>query len=146
MPKRGALAGCSAMILALNGLVSQGGEMKKSTTEAQVAVLLKWYHDYMEKGKYEQAHRVAELACELAPNDPETVIALKLARRSQSASTSAMQTEQTLEKILSKLEQIEKRLYVLEAKRRRTSRLEILYREPFGSPDSIYSLRDDSRQ
>lgn len=135
MPKIVALGGCALMVLALNCPASRAGKMRKATTEAQVEVLLKWYHDYSEQGKYEQAYRVAELAYELAPDDPETVVTLKLARRQRNATTVSANTDQHLFKILAKLDYIERRLYTLEAMKRRTAQFGTLYREPIGSPD-----------
>lgn len=148
MPKIVALGGCGLMVLVLSCPASQAGKLKakKSTNEDQIAVLLKWYHDYSEKGKHEQACRVAELAYEMAPENPETLVALKLARRQRNAAASASNSDRRLERILVKLEQIEKRLHAMEAKKRQSARLEHLYREPFGSPDSIYSFHEDSRR
>lgn len=131
-----ARGGCGLLVITLvSCLASHASERKGSTTEAQVAVLLKWYHAYAEKGKYDQAYRVAELANELAPEDPETVVALKVALRQKNTASSLANSEEKLEAILAKLEQIEKRLKTLEAKKPRRVRTEVPYGEPPGSPD-----------
>ena len=102
-----ALSGCVLMVIALaNCLPSLAGETKRTETETQVAVLLKWYHVYAEKGKYEQAYRVAELAHELAPEDPETEVALKVALRQKDTASSLANSEKKLEAILAKLASI----------------------------------------
>jgi hypothetical protein len=137
MPKILTLSGCGLMLLVLSCSASQAGELelKQTNNEVQVAVLLKWYHDYSEKGKHEQACRVAELAYEMAPENPETRVAVKLAHRQRNAAASASNSDRRLEQILVKLERIDKRLYAIEARKRQSAQFRSLYREPPGSPD-----------
>jgi tetratricopeptide (TPR) repeat protein len=110
---------------------------KKTRSEEQAAALLKWARTYLEQGKYKQSEQAAQLALELAPEDPEIVAALKLARRLQSLSDSKAEVEIQLEKVLQKLNQMERHLRDLEAKNRQHTRIQIA-KEPPGSPDAGY--------
>ena len=126
-----------AMVLAVAAPSAQAA--KKATTEDQVAVLLKWYHTYVEEGKYKQAEQVAELAYEMAPDDPQIVAALKLARRLQNntVSSNQAQVQAQLQRVLMKLDRVERQLREAEAQRRQRARIQIA-KEPPGSPDSNY--------
>jgi|GEM_PF-4123644 tetratricopeptide (TPR) repeat protein len=109
---------------------------KKFNTEDQVAVLLKWYQNYFEQGKYKQAEQVAQLAYELAPDDPQIAVALKLARRQQANGVSpTAEVEAQLAKVLQKLDRVERQLRDTAAKNRRRAILQIA-KEPPGSPDA----------
>jgi hypothetical protein len=110
---------------------------KKASPEEQVAVLLKRYWNYFEEGKYKQAEQVAELARELAPEDPQIVVALKLAQRQQAKTSSNSEVEVQLEKVLQKLDRVERQLRDLETKNRGRTLIQIA-KEPPGSPDSNY--------
>ncbi|HEY7154278.1 MAG TPA: hypothetical protein VH575_10010 [Gemmataceae bacterium] len=122
-------------------------------------VLLKWYHNYFQEGKYQQAEQVAELAHELAPEDPETMAAVEVVRRQRTHTTPVnaerKNVEQKLDKVLNKLEQLEKHVRELEAQKAQLEKqVRVLRaqnvlrpqnqqssrtprREPAGSPDRI---------
>lgn len=110
---------------------------KKASTEDQVAVLMKWYHTYFDEGKFKQAEQVAELAYELAPEDPQIAVALKLARRQQTVAppASSAHVEAQLARVLLKLDRVERQLREREASRHQRTRVQIA-KEPPGSPDS----------
>lgn len=109
---------------------------KKMTTEEQVAVLMKWYHTYFDQGNYKQAEQVAELARELAPHDPEIAVALMLARRQQAKTASKSDVELQLERVLGKLDRVERQLRIMDSTAVRRTRLQIA-KEPPGSPDAF---------
>ncbi len=112
-------------------------------------MLLKWYHNYFADGKYQQAEQVAELAYELAPEDPQTKAAVLVVRRQQSHVPRTANVEQKLEKVLNKLEQLEGHMQQLEAEKEQLEKqLRVLRAqntqtssmprgEPSGSPDRI---------
>jgi hypothetical protein len=110
---------------------------KKASPEEQVAVLLKRYWNNFEEGKYKQAEQVAELAQELAPEDPQIAVALKLAQRQQAKTSSNTEVESQLEKVLQKLDRVERQLRAVESKSRRRTIVQIA-KEPPGSPDGNY--------
>ena len=113
--------------------------IKDSAVTEEVEVLLKWYHTYFQEGKYQQAEQVAELAHELAPEDPETMAAVAVVRR-QRTHTPPVNVEQKLDKVLDKLEQLEKQVRVLRAKNPQpvaVPRRVPPHQEPAGSPDRI---------
>jgi hypothetical protein len=125
---------------------------KNPAVAAEVAVLLKWYHTYFEEGKYQQAKQVAELAYELAPEDPETMAAMRVVRRQQSRTppkVAPKDAEQKLDKVLNKLEQLEKHVRELQMQKAQLERQVrflraqnrqpsgVPRREPPGSPDRI---------
>jgi hypothetical protein len=124
-------------------LVVCGGSFLTSTSLAastvsvddQVAVLMKWYRSAIDDGKYKQAEQYAELASELAPNDPQIVVALKFARRQQSPSATVPKVEKELERVMLKLNRVEQQLKGMELQRRQKTRVE-LAKEPPGSPDA----------
>jgi hypothetical protein len=132
----------------VNLATSSARAAKKPGVAAEVAVLLKWYHAYFEEGKYQQAEQVAELAYELAPEDPETTAAVRVVRRQQSRRP-PVNVEQKLDKVLNKLDQLEKHVRELEMQKAQLERqMRILRaqnlqpsgtprREPPGSPDRI---------
>jgi septal ring factor EnvC (AmiA/AmiB activator) len=120
----------------------------------EVVVLLKWYHTYFQEGKYQQAEQVAEFAHELAPEDPETMAAVEVVRRQRThmpppVNVERKNVEQKLDKVLNKLEQLEKLVRELEAQKAQLERQvrvlraqnqqssKTLRREPAGSPDRI---------
>jgi len=110
---------------------------KRVSTEEQIAVLLRWYRTYFEEGKYKQAEQVAQLAYELAPDDPQIAVALKLARRQQAYTSSTAEVEAQLTKVLQKLDRMERQLREAQAKDRRRAIIQIA-KEPPGSPDGNY--------
>jgi len=129
------LGGCGLLVLTLGSLTTPSvGASKKPTVEDQVVVLLKWYHVYFEEGKYKQAEQVAEMAHELAPDDPQAMAAVRVAHRQQINAATSIDVEQKLEKVLKKLDRIERQLYELETEKDRRSRIS-LSKEPPGSPD-----------
>jgi hypothetical protein len=149
-----ALGGCSLMVLTLVGLTTASAQAaKKPGVAEEVVVLLKWYHNYFEEGKYQQAEQVAELALQLAPEDPETRAALRVVRSQQGrtppANVERKDVDQKLDKVLNKLErlenhvrdlemqksQLERELRVLRAQNQQSARTP--RREPPGSPDRI---------
>jgi hypothetical protein len=77
------------------------------------------------------------LAQELAPDDPQIAVALKLAKRQQEKSSPNAEVETQLEKVLQKLDRVERQLRDIEAKNRRRARIQIA-KEPPGSPDANY--------
>ncbi len=107
----------------------------RASSEEQVAVLMRWYRTAFDEGKYKQAEQYAELATELAPDDPQIVVALKLARRQQTQAASAPKVERELERMMLKLNRMEQQLKVMESQRRQRTRVEIA-KEPPGSPDA----------
>jgi hypothetical protein len=131
------LGGIGLLVLAVSVVPPSVQAAKKASAEEQVAVLLKRYWTYFEEGKFKQAEQVAELAYELAPEDPQITVALKLARRQQAATTSTAEVELQLGKVLQKLDRVERQLRDMEAKNRQRTRLQIT-KEPPGSPDANY--------
>jgi hypothetical protein len=134
--------GAVVLVLSLVILTPSVQAAKKATTEDQVAVLLKWYQTYLDEGNYKQAKQAAELAYELAPDNPEAAVALKLARRLQVNSVQvsngySAQTEAQLVQVLQKLDRVERQLRQMKAQRRQQARVQIA-KEPPGSPDSNY--------
>jgi hypothetical protein len=123
---------------------------KQPTVEEQVTVLLKWYHTYLENGKYNQAREIAEAALELAPDDPQTIAAAKIARRRRFDAPEKGEIHQKLEKVLTKLDQLElhlreletqktqleKQVRALQSQNERMTR-HAPHEEPRGSPDRI---------
>jgi hypothetical protein len=108
---------------------------KRISAEDQVAVLLKWYKTYYDEGKYKQAEQVAELAQELAPDDPQIAVALKLARRQQANASSNAAVQAQLAQVQQKIDRMERQLRETAAKNRRRAIIQIA-KEPPGSPDS----------
>lgn len=151
-----ALVGCSLVALTLVSLTTSSARAaKKPGSSEEVVVLLKWYHTYFEAGKYQQAEQVAELAHELAPEDPETIAAVRVVRRQQThtpppVNVEQKNVEQKLDKVLTKLEQLENHVRELETQKAQLEKqLRVLRaqnqqsasrtprREPAGSPDRI---------
>jgi len=148
-----AFGGFSLVVLILVGLATSfAGATKNQTVasgEEAVTVLLKWYHNYFEEGKYQQAEQVAQLAYELAPEDPQTKTALFVARRQQARTPPPVNVERKLEKVLNKLEQLEGHLHELETEKQQLEKqIRVLkvqnsrpsrppHQEPPGSPDRI---------
>ncbi len=126
--------GLVAMGLALQTPAAEAA--KKTSTEEQVAVLMKGYHTYFDEGNYKQAEQVAELARDLAPDDPEIPVALKLARRQQANTSATSDVEMQLERVLGKLDRVERQLQILESAKVRRTRIQIA-QEPPGSPDAF---------
>jgi hypothetical protein len=108
---------------------------RKASTEEQVAVLMKWYRTYFDEGKYRQAEQVAELAYDLAPDDPQIAVALKLARRQQTTAAANVEVEARLTQVLQRLDRMERQMRATAAKSRQRAILQIA-QEPPGSPDS----------
>ncbi len=108
---------------------------KKASTEEQIAVLMKWYRTYFDEGKYRQAEQVAELAYDLAPDDPQIAVALKLARRQQTNAAANVEVEAQLARVLQRLDRMERQMRSAAAKNRQRALLQIA-QEPPGSPDS----------
>lgn len=108
---------------------------KKASSEEQVAVLMKWYRTAIDEGKYKQAEQYAELASELAPDDLEIAVALKFAQRQKPKIVSAPKVEVELERVLLKLDRVERQLRGMESQRRQRTRIQIA-KEPPGSPDA----------
>lgn len=129
------IAGIGLVVLVLATRTPHVQAENKSSTEEQVAVLLKWYHAYFEEGKYKQAEQIAELARELAPEDPQIAVALKLAQRQQANTVSASSVGVQLERVLGKLDRVERQLHDLDHKNQRRTRIQIA-KEPPGSPDA----------
>jgi hypothetical protein len=103
-------------------LTSPAAAAKNAKVSEEVAVLLKWYHTYFQEGKYEQAEHVAELAHELAPDDPEARVALKVVRRQLSRTSASASSEQHLDRVLSKIDTLERHVYDLETEKQRLQR------------------------
>ncbi|MHB1423036.1 MAG: hypothetical protein ACYC3I_07555 [Gemmataceae bacterium] len=132
------LGGICVLVLGMSALTPSVQAAKKSSTEEQVAVLLKLSRTYFEQGKYKQAEQAAQLARDMAPEDPEIIVALKLAQRQLTIPASNAEVELQLEKVLQKLNQMERQLRDMEAKnRQQRTRIQIA-KEPPGSPDSAY--------
>jgi hypothetical protein len=129
------LGSVGLLIFGLSILTPSVQAAKKASTEDQVAVLLKWYRNYFDAGKFKQAEQVARLAYELAPDDPQIAVALKLAQRQQSNTTATAEVNAQLTKVLQKLDRVEKQLHDMEAKSRRRAIIQIA-KEPPGSPDA----------
>jgi hypothetical protein len=140
------------MLVTLVGLATTSAGAKEPKAEEQVAVLLKWYHDYFENGKYPQAQEIAETAYKLAPDDPRTLAAVKVARRQQGEMAQKEKVDHKLDKVLSKLEQLEQHVRELQTEKQRleklvqalqarnerlTRRIQPSREEPRGSPDRI---------
>lgn len=150
MRKHLTLCGCGLLAIALVSFsTSPAAAAKNTKVSEEVAVLLKWYHTYFQEGKYEQAEHVAELANEMAPDDPEARVALKVVRRKLNRTSASAASEQQLEKVLNKIDVLERHLYELETEKQQLERqLAVLqtdkqrpsrtpHREPPGSPDGI---------
>jgi uncharacterized protein Yka (UPF0111/DUF47 family) len=119
----------------------------------EVVVLLKLYRNSFEAGKYQQAEEFAQLAHQLAPEDPETTAALRAVRvqqtRTPPVNTEQLRVAEKLDKVLNKMEQLEKHVRELEMQKTNLERqLRVLRtqnqqssraprREPLGSPDRI---------
>jgi hypothetical protein len=146
------LAGCGVVVLTLASLAATSAGAKQPTAEEQVTVLLKWYHNYLENGKYKQAGHIAEIVYELAPEDPRTIAAIKVSRRQQAEVADKDKVEQKLDKVLNKLEQLEQHVHELETQKvslekqiralqarneRLTRGSQSPHQEPRGSPDRI---------
>lgn len=128
--------GCIGLVVGSMTLVQPAAHAaKKMRAEDQVAVLMKWYRTAIDAGKYKQAEQYAELAYELAPEDPEIVVALKFAQRQQPKVVSNPKVEADLERVLLKLDRMERQLRVSEEERRQRTRIQIA-KEPPGSPDA----------
>jgi hypothetical protein len=129
------LGGIGLLVLGMSVVMPSVQAAKKISTEDQVAVLLKWYRTYFDEGKYKQAEQVAQLAYELAPDDPQIAVALKLARRQQANTASSTEVEAQLAKVMQKLDRMERQLRDTAAKNRRRAIIQIA-KEPPGSPDA----------
>ncbi len=113
------LSGCGVLLLTLVGFAAASAGAKEPKADEQVAVLLKWYHNYLENGKYEQAQEIAETAHKLAPDDPRTLAAVKVARQQLTDQAGKEKVDQKLDKVLSKLEQLEQHVRDLETEKLR---------------------------
>jgi hypothetical protein len=106
---------------------------------------------YLENGKYQQAEEIAETAHELAPDDPRTLVALKVSHHQQTNAVKE-KADQKLEKLLNKLDQLEqhvrdleiheasleKQVSVLKSRNERLTRgSQPPHEEPRGSPDRV---------
>lgn len=129
------LGGIGLLALSVSVVTPAVWAAKTVSAEEQVAVLLKWYRTYFDEGKYKQAEQIAELAKELAPEDPQIEVALKLARRQQSNSAISPEVGAQLEKVLQKLDRVERQLREIEAQKRQKARIQIAKELP-GSPDA----------
>jgi hypothetical protein len=129
------LGGIGLLVLGTMLVPSSAQAAKKASINEQLTVLLQKYWTYFEEGKFKQAEQIAELAYELAPEDPQIAVALKLARRQQAQTASVAEVELQLAKVLEKLERVERQLREQEAKKRQRTRLEAA-KEPPGSPDA----------
>jgi hypothetical protein len=128
------LVGLTLLVLAASMGTSSAQAAKKVSAEEQVAVLMKWYRAAFDEGKYKQAEQYAELAYELAPDDPQITVALKLVQRQTSAAASP-KVEAELERVMAKLDRVERQLRSMESQRRQRTRVQIA-KEPPGSPDA----------
>jgi hypothetical protein len=128
------LGSIGLLILALAVLAPSVQAEKKVNTEDQVAVLMKWYRAYFDEGKYKQAEQVAQLAYDLAPDDPQIAVALKLVRRQQATIAANVELEAQLARVLQKLDRMERQLRTTAVKNRQRTILQIS-QEPPGSPD-----------
>jgi hypothetical protein len=126
--------GIGLLVLGIVALSSPAQAEKKVSTEDQVAVLLKWYRTYFGAGRYKQAEQIAQLAYELAPDDPQIVVALKLARRQQARVAATVEVEAQLALALQKLDRMERQLKTAAGQNRQRTILQIA-QEPPGSPD-----------
>jgi hypothetical protein len=129
------LGGIGLVALVMAVLTPSVQAAKRISAEDQVAVLLKWYKTYYDEGKYKQAEQVAELAQELAPDDPQIAVALKLARRQQANASSNAGVQAQLAQVQQKVDRMERQLRDAAAKNRRRAIL-FIAKEPPGSPDS----------
>jgi hypothetical protein len=129
------LGGIGLLVFGITVVASPVQAAKKISAEDQVAVLMKRYWTYFDEGKYKQAEQVAELAYELAPDDPQIAVALKLARRQQANASSTAAVEAQLTRVLQKLDRVERQLRTSAAKKRQRTIVQIA-QEPPGSPDS----------
>ena len=155
MRRLGAIVGCTVVVLSLVVLTASSACAAKDPKVAdEVVVLLKLYRNSFEAGKYQQAEEFAQLAHQLAPEDPETTAALRAVRVQQTRTPPPVNTEQLrvaekLDKVLNKIEQLEKHVRELEMQKTNLERqLRVLRtqnqqssrvprREPLGSPDRI---------
>ncbi|HEY7308000.1 MAG TPA: hypothetical protein VH643_01435 [Gemmataceae bacterium] len=154
MRRLGALVGCSVVVLSLVVLTASSACAAKDPKVAdEVVVLLKLYRNSFEAGKYQQAEEFAQLAHQLAPEDPETTAALRAVRvqqtRTPPVNTEQLRVAEKLDKVLNKMEQLEKHVRELEMQKTNLERqLRVLRtqnqqssraprREPLGSPDRI---------
>jgi len=130
------LGGMGLLLLGVAVMVTSIQAAERVSTEDQVAVLMKWYRTYFDEGKYKQAEQVAQLAYELAPDDPQITVALKLVRRQQSTVSPAAEVEAQLARALQRLDRVERQLRTTAEKNRQRTILQIA-QEPPGSPDGI---------
>jgi hypothetical protein len=131
------IGGFTLVVLTLATVSPSAQAAKKATTQDQVAVLLKWSRESFDEGKYKQAEQYAELAREMAPDDPHVAAAWKVARRQQSNNASTVQVGAQLERVLLKLDRVERQLRDMESQKRQRARAQIA-KEPPGSPDANY--------
>ena len=131
------LGGIGLLVIGLSVLTTTAQAAKHASSEDQVVVLMKWYHTYFNDGKYKQAEQIAELAYEIAPEDPQIAVALKLARRQQPTTTIASpKMEMDMERMLLKLDRVERQLRQMESQQRRQRTRIQIAKEPPGSPDA----------
>ena len=123
------------IVLSVSALMPSAQAAKKASAEDQVAVLMKWYRDYFDAGKFKQAEQVAQLAYALAPDDPQITVALKLAHRQQTNPAANGEVEAQLSRVRQKLDLVERQLRQLDSKSRRRTIIQIA-QEPPGSPDA----------
>lgn len=129
------LSSIALLVIGIAVLVPSVQAERKASTEEQVTVLMKWYRTYFDEGKYRQAEQVAELAYDLAPDDPQIAVALKLARRQQTNVAANVEVEARLAQVLQRLERMERQMRATASKNRKRAILQIA-QEPPGSPDS----------
>lgn len=128
------LCGIGLLVLGITVLTPSVQAEKRVSTEDQVRVLMKWYRTYFDEGKYKQAEQVAQLAYDLAPDDPQIAVALKLVRRQQATVTANVEVEAQLARVLQKLDRMERQMRANAAKNRQRAIIQIS-QEPPGSPD-----------
>jgi hypothetical protein len=131
------LGGIGLLVIGLSVLTTTSQAAKNTSSDEQVAILMGWYHTYFNDGKYKQAEHIAELAHELAPEDPQIAVALKLARRQQPTTAIASpKMEMDMERMLLKLDRVERQLRQMESQQRRQRTRIQIAKEPPGSPDA----------
>ena len=139
------IGGLGLLVFGVSILTPPAQAAKKASSEEQVAVLMSWYRIAFDEGKYKQAEQMAEFAYELAPNDPQIMVALKLVRRQQPAPiaspkietlVASPKVEMELERVMMKLDRVERQLRQMESQQRRQRTRIQIAKEPPGSPDA----------
>lgn len=132
------LGGIGLLVIGLSMWTTTIQAAKNARSEEQVAILMGWYHTYFNDGKYKQAEHIAELAYEIAPDNPEIAVALKLARRQQptTITVASPKMEMEMERMLLKLDRVERQLRQMESQQRRQRTRIQMAKEPPGSPDA----------